>query len=1000
MTKFIKNISQFVNSQFPEWMRENGNELTTSDRVVLIDFVEAYYEWLEESYENSNMLNREMMTLDDIDTTLDDYVKYFREKYLKDFPYVAATDERFLIKNIIDFYRTKGTPRSIQLLIRILFNKNSEVYLPGQDIFRLSHSRWYEPKYLEVLHEDGTFDLLNRQVIGANTKAKAFVEGVVTKRINGVFIDLIYLSDIKGTFETGERVVPVDSGNISTSPLIIGSLSSVTTDDTSLNGVSVGDIFDVVSERGRQGKAKVTETYSFGRKIEIDIEDGGYGYTLDSMTDLYISDTIMYANNIPSEFSQLDLLTQKLESLTISNNAYGDAESYANGESFTAYNSSNTATATGVLIDMTPWSISDSDTTLILQIDTGTLLPSLDITTNSDTIFIEGETVTEGSDVSFNLATSNGTFNVGDRVYQISSVNDTITHYAVGEVTSANSGYMNITHSFGDWTSTYPILNYNDTDATAAISDDIDITVTYTGGSGIVNEVYSNTSIRIATSNIDKFNSNNEIRGSASSANSIIATTVDVSATSINIDGNDYSIAETANLYYTAYLVESSNTILKLDTVTNEFKFMNGVSELHGTSNSVIITENTSGRGLNFELDALDNTETVNMSTLKFTDRNIADVQLMDLTIDALNSSVYRVTEITPNVAGTGYSNGEVVTVIGGGVSNNTPYIPARGYVTTNGSGGIISVNLIQMGERYISDSLLAIVDTSGGSSATFNITTETGYGFEGSLYGNANSTIEDAFNFQERTLGTIKRIGNINLGTGYTVTPCIYIENPFVHSSNIYDKVLNVQLTSKSFKIGEIITQPVTNARGIVQSYNTLTKNIQVRVISFESRFISGNPILGAETGATANVLDVTNLISEPVMGSNANIALSVVLADGIVKTLKVIDSGYGYINGETINLENETGTLTGTTYVETHGISSGYWRTFDSHPSGTKKLHDNFYYQEYSYDIKTPVPLDKYRKQIKDILHVAGTEYFGSVTKETEKKLAHTSEMTISVT
>ena len=1000
MTKFVHNISQFIQSQFPEHMREQGQEITTSERAVLIDFVEAYYEWLEDNYSDSTMLNREMITMDDVDTTLDEYIKYFREKYLKDFPYVAATDERFLIKNIIDLYRTKGTPRSIKLLIRMLFNKDAEVYLPGSDVFRLSHSKWYEPKYLEVLHEDGTFDLMGKQVVGTISKAKAFVEGVVTKRINGVFIDVIYITDIKGTFQTGDRVVDISDGVVSTSPLVIGSLSSITTTDTSLSGISVGDIFDVVSSRGEQGRAKVTETHSFGRQIELSIEDGGYGFTTDDMTTVYVTDTIVYANTVPASFNDFELVTQKLETVVVGNNEYGTLSSVANAESFAAYDAANNETANGVLIDLTPWTVDDEDATLVFQIDGGTVRPCLDLNLTDDTMFTIGETIEEGDDVTMILDSSNGSFSAGDIVYQSETVGTTITHYAVGVVVSANADQMSITNSFGDWRSGNTVFNYNNVLSEAEVLADNDITVTYEGGTGIISEVSSNTSIKVVTANTGKFAANNEVRGLSSGANTYVSNTADVSATTIVVDGDEYNIQSTANVYWTANIVESSNTVLKMDTVTNEFKYMDSISILHGESgNTVIITGDTAGADFNFEIGSIENSETVKMSTITFNSTNIADVSLLDLTIDGLNSSVYRVAAISPSVAGTGYSNGDVVTIIGGGVSNNTPYIPARGYVTTNGSGAVTSVTMIEEGQRYITEDMAAIVDTSGGSSATFNITTETGYGFEGALYGNANSTIEEAFNFEDKTIGTIKTLSNVNLGTGYTITPAIYIDNPYVSTVGIFDKTLNIQLTSKSFKVGEIITQNLTNARGIVQSYNTITKNMLVRVISFEDRFLAGNSLTGLTTAATADVISVTDITSDPVMGENSEITLSIVAADGVIKTLKVIDSGFGYIDDESITLDSSDGSITGTAAVETQGISAGFWRTFDSHASDIKKLHDNYYYQEYSYDIKTPVPLDKYKQQIKDILHVAGTEYFGSVSKQTEKQLTLTSEVSISV-
>jgi hypothetical protein len=52
-----------------------------------------------------------------------------------------------------------------------------------------------------------------------------------------------------------------------------------------------------------------------------------------------------------------------------------------------------------------------------------------------------------------------------------------------------------------------------------------------------------------------------------------------------------------------------------------------------------------------------------------------------------------------------------------------------------------------------------------------------------------------------------------------------------------------------------------------------------------------------------------------------------------------------------------------------------------FTSHD---KKLHDNDYYQEYSYEIQTKIPFSKYSDILKKIIHVAGTRMFGKVVND----------------
>ena len=50
------------------------------------------------------------------------------------------------------------------------------------------------------------------------------------------------------------------------------------------------------------------------------------------------------------------------------------------------------------------------------------------------------------------------------------------------------------------------------------------------------------------------------------------------------------------------------------------------------------------------------------------------------------------------------------------------------------------------------------------------------------------------------------------------------------------------------------------------------------------------------------------------------------------------------------------------------------------DGFLSGTKKLYDAYYYQDYSYEVRSSVTLDKYEAMLKQLLHVAGTVYFAN--------------------
>tara|TARA_B100000497_G_scaffold127806_1_gene171103 strand:+ start:17988 stop:22604 length:4617 start_codon:yes stop_codon:yes gene_type:complete len=320
MTDIVKNISQLVESQFPQVYRQDGPEL--------IAFIEAYYEFLESSGQ-ATKLSREMFDANDIDKTLDDFIVHFKEKYLKDFPFIASTDKRFLVKNILDLYSSKGSESSIKLLMRMLFGENVDVYYPGQDIFKPSDSTWLLPKYIELSESVRTAGFVNKQITGGISSATAFVESIVKKRIDGRIIDVLYLSSINGQFQYGEFIT--DNGDLTNSPKITGSMTNISITNGGQNN-SIGDIFEVQSQGGRQGTVRVTGVSNETGRVNFELVDGGAGYTLNSQaaidaghenflstsTNVYVSDSVLTLKNV--KYSRQDIYNELLYLETIYTN--------------------------------------------------------------------------------------------------------------------------------------------------------------------------------------------------------------------------------------------------------------------------------------------------------------------------------------------------------------------------------------------------------------------------------------------------------------------------------------------------------------------------------------------------------------------------------------------------------------------------------------------------------------------------------------------------------
>jgi len=84
-------------------------------------------------------------------------------------------------------------------------------------------------------------------------------------------------------------------------------------------------------------------------------------------------------------------------------------------------------------------------------------------------------------------------------------------------------------------------------------------------------------------------------------------------------------------------------------------------------------------------------------------------------------------------------------------------------------------------------------------------------------------------------------------------------------------------------------------------------------------------------------------------------------------------------------------SGSKTGTAVavLEHQGFGNGFYREKGGFLSDQKKLYDGYYYQDFSYEVQSKLTLDRYRDMLKQVLHVAGTKYFGALV---HKVLANT--------
>ena len=194
-----KKTSILVSEQLPDFVREEGPKLQR--------FIEAYYEFLEQNGGATDGI-KNLLSYQDIDTTTDSFLQYFREEIYKNVPDSALIDKRLLAKHIRSMYRAKGTEKSYNFLFRALYNEDVDFTYPGDFMLRTSDGRWSAEKYIRVTGLSGldASNIEGQVVTGNSSSAYARVEKVDRIVESGVTITELYLDSIVGTFSNTETI--------------------------------------------------------------------------------------------------------------------------------------------------------------------------------------------------------------------------------------------------------------------------------------------------------------------------------------------------------------------------------------------------------------------------------------------------------------------------------------------------------------------------------------------------------------------------------------------------------------------------------------------------------------------------------------------------------------------------------------------------------------------------------------------------------------------------
>ena len=234
----------------------------------------------------------------------------FRDDFLTNIPFSSVGDLRQAIKTARDIYRARGTEESFRWLWRTVYgNENLEFVYPKTRLLRPSEGEWRAPKSIKVYTGSAVApDEFGSKIIkGEQSKATATVDNLISYVDGTTAVTELFLTDYQRGYDSrfdqyndflpDETVATIEAffddqlmGSTRSNPDIqamgfpagsskatnIGVIGGITV-VSSGTGYNVNDELNIVGGAGRGAVARVGSTAN-GAITDIIIDDGGNGY--------------------------------------------------------------------------------------------------------------------------------------------------------------------------------------------------------------------------------------------------------------------------------------------------------------------------------------------------------------------------------------------------------------------------------------------------------------------------------------------------------------------------------------------------------------------------------------------------------------------------------------------------------------------------------------------------------------------------------------------------
>lgn len=255
---------------------------------------------------NPLLASENFLNITDVDNTIDIFLESFYKEIAIDFPRNTKLTDTKVLKNIKNFYESKGTLDSYRFLFRIIYEEEIEFFYPREFILKPSDNDFKEKFIIKT--NKNAFSLVGFEIKGLSSLSTATVEEVLETNVKGSIFYNILLNkySLRGNFVPGEYFKINDE--------TYTQLYEVLPNDN-LSILSYGNNFTVdedITIRQLNKKIEISVlAVATGRIDSIYVEDGGQDYKTGDK--VVVKEILLDGFSHKSNFKQADAFISKVD---------------------------------------------------------------------------------------------------------------------------------------------------------------------------------------------------------------------------------------------------------------------------------------------------------------------------------------------------------------------------------------------------------------------------------------------------------------------------------------------------------------------------------------------------------------------------------------------------------------------------------------------------------------------------------------------------------------